>query len=207
MRNRLSTSRSSLGRRRRFVAVGVAALLSVGAATAAVALAGHSPTVHFSVLTHHGKGARSASATAFGRLVPRGATLATTNNTDGVASEVYAARLSNGEVCLSVVQLGKGGATACGRPSEVQENGVSVATRAPGNPTSVAVLVPDGTSSATSTDTNGATQVQKVTNNVVTVTSASPASVTYTTPSGATKVFDVPPRPASATSAPSTIVP
>jgi len=206
MRSRLSTSRSSVGRHRRFVAVGVVALLSVGAATAAVALAGHSPTVHFSALTHHGKGARSASATAFGRLIPPGATLATTNNADGVASEVYAARLSNGEVCLSVVQLGKGGATACGRPSEVQENGVSVATRAPGNPTSVAVLVPDGTSSATTTDTSGATQALKVTNNVVTVTSPSPASVTYTMPSGATKVFDIPPRAASG-SAPSTIVP
>jgi hypothetical protein len=206
MRNPLSTSRSSLGRHRRLVAVGVAALLSVGAATTAVALAGHARTVHFSVLAHHGKGARSASAAAFGRLVPSGATLATTNNADGVASEVYAAKLANGEVCLSVVQLGKGGATACGRPSEVQENGVSVATRAPGNPTSMAVLVPDGTSSATVTDTSGTARTQQVTNNVVTATSASLASVTYTMPSGQTKVFRLPSTPSS-TSAPSQIVP
>jgi len=208
MNNPLSPSKSSFGRLHLFVAVGVAALLVVGAA--ASALAWHTSKaplkVHFSVLAHHSKRARSATVSG-SRLLPSGATLAAVNKADGIESEIYVARLSNGEVCLTDIQAGKGGATACGRPAEVQENGVQVGTREPNTPTSVAVLVPDGTPSATVTDTNGSTQTQKAANNVIAVTDPGLASVTYTMPSGAKKVFRIPPKPIPSTSAPSTIVP
>jgi len=191
-------------RRGLFVAAGSVAVLIVGTAASAVALRGHETKVRFAVFARVGTRAPAAGSSPG---LPAGAMLAAVNSTDGVVSEIYVAKAADGEVCLTDRQVGKGGATACGRPAEVEANGGQVGVRGPDTPTSVAVLVPDGTPNATMADTNGATHVVAATNNVVAATDPNLATVTYTMPDGAGKVFRIPPRDPQSTSPPSAIVP
>jgi hypothetical protein len=202
MSNLIGMSRQHWRQHRPFATVaGIAAALSIGAAASALALGGRTtrqPKVTFSVLKHHGVRATTETSGP----IPAGATLAAATNSNGIATEILVAELPNGEVCLTDLQVGKGSATACGRPAEVQQNGVEVGLGGPNTHPSMAVLVPDGVTSATVTYTSGSSYAQEVTNNIIAVTDPNVTSVSYTAPSGATKTFRVLPNVASAQPAP-----
>jgi hypothetical protein len=167
-----------------------AALAGACAALAASALAFQShrasrlrhtapPThAHFSVFRRPHARTRSRIAT----VTPAGTLAATQTSAEG-ADEIYV-RAEPGEYCLIDVRSTGSKAEACGERDVVGAEGLDLEFKGQNVAPTVALLVPDGVTSATYVDSNGAAVVAKVTNNVAVVSDWGVASVDYVMPNG-----------------------
>jgi hypothetical protein len=185
------------GRRLRLILSAVA-VLAVGAllATAALAFGGHRGSIHhhslqkthFSVFTHppHSTHARTAAAEQAGAI------LAEVDNSQGIENLVYVSREGT-EYCVSVNQVGGMTAQACGRPETASSEGIEFAMGGKNTAPTVALLLPDGVSSATFTDTDGSEHTVAVQNNVAVRTDPNMASVHYVMPDHMSKTVKVTP--------------
>lgn len=178
------------------LAVIAGAGLSTLAITAALAAGGHGSHAYFSIFAHHPRLRLSHAAAAANPHLPPGAILASVSESNGVRTEVYAWQKPNGDFCVLDLQVGKAGGAACSRPAAAKADGVEVSLGEVGGTTaSVAVLLPDGVSTAVAGDRDGSTRSLRVTNNVGQITDPNLSSVSYKMPDGTRHTSGMPHLP------------
>jgi hypothetical protein len=106
------------------------------------------------------------------------------------AAEIYVSD-EGGMLCIWDIETTYEG-TDCGRTSEIIKEGMITIRVAFGGQVTVGALMPNGVSSVTLTDNNGASHQLKVANNVAEIHDANVASVRYTLPDGTTRTEKIP---------------
>lgn len=168
------------------VAAGIGGTIIATSASAGAQPGGGHRHPGFGVFSHPLVRAHVAS---FGGEQPRpGSVLAATPAHPAAA--IYATR-TGGNVCVTKLSA-TGGGGSCGPIATVEETGLGVVKLpADGSPVGVTLLLPNGVTSITVTDTDGKTRQVPVTNNVVSVEETGLSSVNYALPSGQTKSTDL----------------
>jgi hypothetical protein len=188
---RIHTNHSGFTRwlvRRSLAVLAAAAMVAVcGMVVALGAYANSHRTSHkrLAVFSHPLK-RRARAAYTGTRSLPPSAVLAEIFGTD----EVYVSE-DAGMLCIWDIETTYGG-YSCGRTTEIIKEGMITIRVEFGGQVTVGALMPNGVSSVTLTDNDGATHQLKVANNVAEIHDGNVASVRYTLPDGTTRTEKIP---------------